>query len=63
LGYKNNAESMNSYPPFKTPPTQKEVNQLVKEALDEIQAEKDAGTYIEPVIDLIKLNRKSQTEQ
>ena len=47
---------MNSYPPFKTPPTQEEVNQLVQEARDEIQAEKDAGTYVEPVIDLTKLN-------
>jgi hypothetical protein len=41
---------------FKTPPTQEEVNALVKEAQDEIQAEKDAGTYIEPQMNIKNLN-------
>lgn len=36
---------------------QKEINTLVHEAREEIQAEKDAGTYVEPIIDLSKLNR------
>lgn len=42
---------------FKTPPTQEEVNTLVKEAQDEIQAEKDAGTYVEPQMNIKNLNR------
>lgn len=54
---------MNAYTPSEIPPTQEEVNRLIQEAHDEIQAEKDAGTYVEPVIDLTKLNKKSQTER